>query len=109
LGIVRAVGDGKFGASLSEGLAHYDRAVAAMPTDIVVMGNYAFSLIVMEDPDLLSRATEILTQIEATQPTDATATETKARMMTLLAVIDDPAALKTRAKGLLNTEEDKAK
>jgi tetratricopeptide (TPR) repeat protein len=109
LGIVRAVGDGKFNASLDEGLKHYDRAVAAMPTDIVVMGNYAFSLIVMEDPDLLPRATEVLTQIKATEPTDATATETKTRMMTLLAVIDDPAALKVRAKGLLNTEEDKAK
>jgi tetratricopeptide (TPR) repeat protein len=109
LGIVRAAGDGKFNASLDEGLKHYDRAVAAMPTDIVVMGNYAFSLIVMEDPDLVPRATEILTQIKATEPKDATATETKARMMTLLAVIDDPVALEARAKGLLNTEEDKAK
>jgi hypothetical protein len=106
LGIVRAVGDGKFGASLSEGLAHYDRAVTAMPTDIVVMGNYAFSLIVMEEPALLPRATELLRQIDGVDPKDATETETKARMMSLLAVIDDPAALKSRAKGLLNTEEE---
>lgn len=106
LGIVRAAGDGKFGASLSEGLKHYDRAVAAMPTDIVVMGNYAFSLIVMEDPDLLPRATELLRQIDGVDPRDATETETKAQMMSLLAVMDDPAALKSRAKGLLNTEEE---
>lgn len=105
LGIVRAAGDGKFGASLSDGLAHYDRAVAAMPTDIVVMGNYAFSLIVMEDPALLARATALLQQIEATDPNGATEIETRSRMMRLLAVIDDPDALRDRAKGLLNTEE----
>jgi tetratricopeptide (TPR) repeat protein len=105
LGIVRAAGDGKFGASLSEGLAHYDRAVAAMPTDIVVMGNYAFSLIVMDDPSLLPRATALLQQIETTPPDGATEDETRARMISLLAVIDDPEALQERSKGLLNSEE----
>lgn len=105
LGIVRAAGDGKFGASLSEGLAHYDRAVAAMPTDIVVMGNYAFSLIVMDDPALLARAKALLQQIEVTEPDGATDSETRERMLRLLAVIDDPDALRDRAKGLLNTEE----
>lgn len=105
LGIVRAAGDGRFGASEAEGLAHYDRAVAAMPTDIVVMGNYAFSLIVMDDPALLPRATALLKQIEATVPKGATETETRTRMLSLLAVIDDPGALLARAKGLLNTDE----
>lgn len=105
LGIVRAAGDGKFGASLEDGLAHYDRAVAAMPTDIVVMGNYAFSLIVMDDPSLLSRATMLLQQIEATQPKGATEVETRTRMLSLFAVIDDPDALRERSKGLLNSEE----
>lgn len=105
LGIVRAAGDGRFGASLNEGLAHYDRAVAAMPTDIVVMGNYAFSLIVMDDPARLPRATALLKQIEATAPNGATETETRTRMLSLLAVIDDPKVLQARAKGLLNTEE----
>lgn len=105
LGIVRAAGDGKFGASLEDGLAHYDRAVAAMPTDIVVMGNYAFSLIVMDDPSLLPRATMLLQQIEATPPDGATEAETRVRMLSLLAVIDDPDALRERSKGLLNSEE----
>ncbi|MGJ8560426.1 MAG: hypothetical protein ACSHX3_09340 [Litorimonas sp.] len=105
LGIVRAAGDGRFGASLSEGLAHYDRAVAAMPRDIVVMSNYAFSLIVMEDPSLLPRATTLLQKIEATPPDGATEIETRTRMLSLLAVIDDPEALQDRATGLLNTEE----
>ncbi|GHA85609.1 hypothetical protein GCM10009069_06020 [Algimonas arctica] len=105
LGIVRAAGDGKFGASLSEGLAHYDRAVAAMPADIVVMGNYAFSLIVLDDPSLLPRATALLQQIDATSPDGATEEETRARMLSLLAVIDDPDALRERSEGLLNSEE----
>lgn len=105
LGIVRAAGDGRFGASLEEGLAQYDRAVAAMPTDIVVMSNYAFSLIVIEDSSLLPRATELLQQIEATPPNGATETETRARMLSLLAVIDNADALRQTAKGLLNTEE----
>lgn len=105
LGIVRAAGDGRFGAALSEGLAHYDRAVAAMPTDIVVMSNYAFSLIVMEDPSLLPRARELLEQIEATDPDGATEVETRARMLSLLAVMDDANALRKRSKGLLNSEE----
>ena len=105
LGIVRAAGDGKFGASLSDGMAHYDRAVSAMPDDIVVMGNYAFSLIVMENPDLRPRATELLQQIEATEPDGATEVETRRRMLSLLAVIDDADALAERAEGLLNTEE----
>lgn len=105
LGIVRAAGDGRFGASLGEGLAHYDRAVAAMPTDIVVMGNYAFALIVMDDPSLLPRVTTLLQQIEATTPDGATEIETRARMLGLLAVMDDPDVLRERSKGLLNSEE----
>lgn len=107
LGIARAAGDGKFGASLEEGIAHYDRAVAAMSTDIVVMGNYAFSLIVMDDPALLPRAKELLQQIEATEPDGATEVETRKRMLSLLAVIDDTEALRARSKGLLNTDEEK--
>ncbi|MEL6687975.1 MAG: hypothetical protein AAFP97_10180 [Pseudomonadota bacterium] len=105
LGIVRAAGDGRFGASLEEGLAAYDRAVAAQPEDIVVMSNYAFSLIVMDEPDLLPRAKTLLTQIEATEPKTATEAETKARMMRLNAVMDDPDALRELSVGLLNTEE----
>lgn len=105
LGIVRGAGDGKFGASLAEGLARYDAAVLARPDDIVVMGNYAFSLIVMDDPALLPRARALLLQIEATEPDGATEAETQRRMLSLLAVIDDPDALKARSKGLLNTEE----
>lgn len=107
LGIVRVAGDGRFGASLSEGLTHYDRAVAAMPTDIVVMGNYAFSLIVMDDASLLPRAAILLQQIEATVPNGATEVETRARMLRLLTVIDDPDALREQSKGLLNSEETK--
>lgn len=105
LGIVRAAGEGRFGASLEEGMAAYNRAVAARPTDIVVIGNYAFSLIVMDDPALLPRAKELLEQMESLDPKDSTETETKARMMKLLAVIDDPDALRQRSVGLLNTEE----
>jgi len=104
---VRAAGDGRFGASLEEGMAAYDRAVAAEPSDIVVMGNYAFSLIVMENPALLPKATALLNQIEATEPRNATEVETKARMMRLRDVIDDPDALRERSVGLLNTEETK--
>lgn len=105
LGIVRAAGDGKFGASLGEGMSYYDAAVAAMPDDIVVLGNYAFSLIVMDETALLPRATELLQQIDAAEPDGATETETRQRMLSLLAVIDDPDTLRTRADGLLNTEE----
>lgn len=105
LGIVRAAGDGKFDASLREGMAHYDAAVAAMPDDIVVLGNYAFSLIVMDDPALLPRAERLLRQIEATEPDGATEAETRRRMLNLLAVIDDPDELRIRSEGLLNTEE----
>ncbi|MEM9599485.1 MAG: hypothetical protein AAF926_00560, partial [Pseudomonadota bacterium] len=105
LGIVRAAGDGRFGASLEEGMAHYDAAIAAMPQDIVIMSNYAFSLIVMDDPALLPRATELLHRIEATEPVGATERETRDRMLSLLTVIDDLDALQHRAKGLLNTEE----
>ncbi|MGB3455159.1 MAG: hypothetical protein WBG08_11385 [Litorimonas sp.] len=108
LGIVRAAGDGRFGASLEEGLARYDAAVAARPDDIVVMGNYAFSLIVMDDPALLPRARTLLAQIEATDPRDATEAETRDRMLRLSDVIDDPDALRERAQGLLNTEEPQA-
>jgi hypothetical protein len=106
---VRAAGDGKFGASLEDGLMHYDKAVAAMPGDIVVMGNYAFSLIVMDDPSRLPRAKKLLQQIEATDPNGATEVETRARMLRLLAVIDEPEALSERSKGLLNTEEAEVK
>jgi tetratricopeptide (TPR) repeat protein len=109
LGIVRAAGDGKFGASLEDGLMHYDKAVAAMPGDIVVMGNYAFSLIVIDDPSRLPRAKKLLQQIEATDPNGATEVETRARMLRLLAVIDEPEALSERSKGLLNTEEAEVK
>lgn len=105
LGIVRAAGDGRFGASLEEGMAAYDRAVTARPDDIVVIGNYAFSLIVMDDPALIPRAKSLLEQMEGLVPKDATEAETKTRMMRLLAVIDDPDALRQRSVGLLNTEE----
>jgi hypothetical protein len=104
---VRAAGDGRFGASLQDGLARYDAAVAARPDDIVVMGNYAFSLIVMEDPALLPRARTLLEAIEAQDPKDATEAETRDRMIRLLDVFEDPAALKRVADGLLNTEEER--
>lgn len=105
LGIVRAAGDGRFGASLGTGMAHYDAAVDALPDDIVVMSNYAFSLIVMEDPALIPRAKELLQQIETTPPNGATERETRDRMLTLFDVINDPDILQDRAAGLLNTEE----
>ena len=105
LGIVRAAGDGKFGASLDDGMAAYDRAVAALPGDVNVLSNYAFSLIVLDKPQLLPRAKELLGQLEATPATDAFARETKARMMTLKAVADDYDALQAAARVLLNTEE----
>ncbi|WP_298915555.1 hypothetical protein [uncultured Algimonas sp.] len=105
LGIVRGAGDGRFGASLEEGMGHYDAAVAARPDDIVVMGNYAFSLIVLEDPALLPRAEALLRRIAATAPDGATEAETRARLLRLLAVIDDPQALRVVSRGLLNTEE----
>jgi cytochrome c-type biogenesis protein CcmH/NrfG len=105
LGIVRAAGEGRFDASLEAGMAHYDRAVAAFPDDIVIMGNYAFSLIVMDDPALLPRAAELLDQIEAEAPDNATERDTRSRMLRLRAVIDDPDQLKERATALLNTEE----
>jgi hypothetical protein len=105
LGIVRAAGDGRFGASLDDGMAAYDRAVAAMPEDVAVISNYAFSLIVMDDPALLPRAKDLLLQLETTPTIDAFTEETKARMMRLLAVIDDPDALRETSRGLLNTEE----
>ena len=59
----------------------------------------------MDDPTLLPRATTLLKQIEVTEPKSATERETKARMMRLLSVIDDPKALKEMSVGLLNTEE----
>ncbi|MEM7671458.1 MAG: hypothetical protein AAF317_20440, partial [Pseudomonadota bacterium] len=105
LGIVRAAGDGRFGASLSDGMAHYDAAVAALPGDVIILSNYAFSLIVMDESDLLPQARALLQQIEQTQPDGATEVETRNRMLRLLAVIDDSDALQDRAKGLLNTEE----
>ncbi|MEM7729527.1 MAG: hypothetical protein AAF311_09660 [Pseudomonadota bacterium] len=105
LGIVRAAGDGRFGASLEDGMAAYDRAVAARPDDIVVLGNYAFSLIVLDDPALRPRARDLLQRIERAEPRGATQAETRERMLRLLAVFDDPDALRERARGLLNTEE----
>lgn len=105
LGIVRAAGDGKFGADLSEGMAHYDRAVEALPSDIVVISNYAFSLICMDNPALLPRAKDLLRQVEAIEPVSAVERDTKDRMMTLLEVFDQPEQLMARAEGLLNTEE----
>lgn len=105
LGIVRAAGDGRFGASLADGMAHYDRAASALPDDIVVLSNYAFSLICMDDPTLLPRAKALLEQIALIEPINATHAATKARMLPLLAVIDQPEALLSRAEALLNTEE----
>ena len=105
LGIVRAAGDGKFGASLEEGLARYDAAVEALPGDMVVMSNYAFSLIVMDDASLRPRAKALLDRIADTPATDALGEDTKARMMGLREVWDDPDAVRERARDLLNTEE----
>lgn len=106
LGIVRAAGDGKFGASLTEGMARYDAAVAAMPNDVAVLSNYAFSLIVMDDPALLPRAKALMEQLRDVAANDAFERETKARMMALLAVVDQPDALRSQAKALLNTQEE---
>ncbi len=106
LGIVRAAGDGKFDASLSEGMARYDAAVAAMPDDVTVLSNYAFSLIVMDDPALLPRAKELMEELRGVEATDAFERETKARMMALLAVVDQPEELRSQAKALLNTQEE---
>ena len=105
LGIVRAAGDGRFGASLEAGLARYDAAVSAMPDDIVVMSNYAFSLIVMDDAGLRPRAKTLLDRIADTPATDAIGRETKARMMRLRDAWDDTAAVRELARDLLNTEE----
>ena len=105
LGIVRAAGDGKFGASLDEGLARYDAAVEALPDDIVVMSNYAFSLVVMDEEGLRPRAKALLDQIADTPARDAVSRETKARMMSLREVWADEAEVRERARALLNTEE----
>ena len=59
----------------------------------------------MDDPALIPRAKSLLEQMEGLVPKDATEAETKTRMMRLLAVIDDPDALRQRSVGLLNTEE----
>lgn len=105
LGIVRAAGDGKFGASLKEGVARYEHAIEERPTDIVILSNYAFALICLDDQALLHRAKVILSEIERLHPKNALERETKAQMMSLLAVYDDADQLMQQAEALLNTQE----
>lgn len=76
LAIVRKAGEGNakkwFGASISDGRAYYNKAVAFKPDDAVIGVNYAFSLIGLDDKDMpdVSDAKEMLEHLTTTQPED---------------------------------------
>lgn len=76
LAIVRKAGEGNarkwFGASISDGRAYYNKAIAFEPDDAVIGVNYAFGLIGLDDEDMpdISEARAMLERLTAMQAED---------------------------------------
>ena len=83
MGIVRKAGKNSerwFGASLAEGQRLYELAIKANPNDILVVTNYAMSLLVLNAKDHADSARPILESV--TQLTPSTHLDRKIQMRT---------------------------
>lgn len=110
LGIVRKTGEKRgrkmFGASETDGVKWYDNAVARAPSDIVILGNYAITLLSLDPVKYRDKSETLLHAIEASPARNATETEVKRRMALFTPLLDDPAAMTTAVAAQMNDPEE---
>jgi len=110
LGIVRKTGEKRarkmFGASESDGVKWYDNAVARAPSDIVILGNYAITLLALDPVKYRDKSEALLLAIEASPARNATETEVKRRMAVFTPLLDDPAAMTVAVEAQMNDPEE---
>lgn len=55
-----------YGASEDKAHEHYERAIALLPDDIIILANYAIGLLQLDEDDNRAQVQELLARIEAT-------------------------------------------
>lgn len=110
LGVTRKTGEKRarkmFGASEADGVKWYDNAVARAPFDIVILGNYAITLLALDPVKYRDKSETLLLAIEASPPRNATETEVKRRMAIFTPLLDDPAAMTVAVAAQMNDPEE---
>lgn len=103
LGIVNRVGKRNakawYNANAEDGMAHYHKALALSENDIIIISNYATSIIVLGNPDY---AKKYIVSLENIKGNNAAEETIRRRVLSLLALYDQPKALKRAAKNFLN-------
>lgn len=116
LGLVHKAGDRRaetmFGATLADGIKYYDAAIAMAPDDIIILGNYAISLLGIDASAHKDKAKILILALQSAKPRDATDAEVQRRMVNLLPALDgtNPDALLHAVEAWMNDPvEDRAK
>ena len=91
LGLVRKAGEKRarkmFEASLVDGMKHYDEALRRDPTNIVILGNYAISLLGIDSSLHGDKALSLITALDSAPARSATDRDIQSRMRPLLPLL----------------------
>lgn len=91
LGLVRKAGEKRaskmFDASLAVGMKHYDEALRRDPTNIVILGNYAISLLGIDSSLHKDKAQSLIAALDSAPARSATDRDIQSRMRPLLPLL----------------------
>jgi len=108
LGIVRKAGGKRaekmFKANESDGIAHYEAALAKAPNDIIILSNFSAVLLTIDATRHHDKAVGLLDRIYNSPPNNAVEIDVKSRMEQFRAHLDDPKTLMMLAENLLDGE-----
>lgn len=106
LGLVRKAGNNRamsmFGASELAGMKWYEQALETSPDNIVILSNYAFTLLSLDHARHHDVIQTLAERALNTVAKDATDREVQKRLRSLMSVIDDPQALANQIDLLMN-------
>ena len=105
MGIVRKAGKNSekwFGASLAEGQRLYVQAVKANPNDILVVTNYAMSLLVLNAADYAEKARSSLEAVIKATPSTDLERKIQMRAKEVLVSYEDPKRVEKLAAKFLD-------
>jgi len=110
LGIVRRAGEGRakdwFEATEADGIAFYESALKQSPDDIIILSNFATTLLAIDSAKYGDTAKALMDRAFAAEPSYSLEASVQNRLRKLEPLYDDPEALQSMAEAILDDEND---
>lgn len=110
LGIVRKAGPGRaedmFNATMEDGIRFYDMAIERSPNDMIILANYAATLMAIDSETYKDKSLAMLKRVSDIPATNVVEDAVKQRMAEFLEHKDDPAALEKLGEAWLGDHND---